>query len=388
MRAQRMESIGFLTGGIAHDLNNVLAPILMAVPLLRQKLQDEEGQQTLNVLENSALRGAELVNHLLTFYRNQGEERCLLQPRHLLREMSYLVQQTFDKTLQIRNLTEHDVWPVYGNAVQLRQVLMNLCVNAQDAMPQGGLLTLAAQNMILDENYAGMTKDAKAGPYVVISVQDQGVGIPQEHLAKLFDPFFTTKAGNQGTGLGLSTSLGIIKSHGGFIEVHSQVGHGSVFRIFLPALPPAATGGTPAALDPNKLPKGNGQLILVVDDEASVRKIVRETLEKFGYRVQEAGDGVEAVTLFAQQRPNIHAVIMDLCMPIMDGKTTINTLRHIDPEVRILVIAGAGNFTKEGGMQDLGAKGFLSKPFSGEQLLVTLNEVLATSTSGHPQSAG
>jgi PAS domain S-box-containing protein len=271
LRAQRMESIGTLASGVAHDLNNILAPILMAIPMLRGELPENVRDSILDSMETSAQRGADIVRQVLTFARGVEGERVLLQPSHLLREMDKIAAETFPKSITIRNDLPGNLWTVTGDATQLHQVLMNLCVNARDAMPDGGTLTISAENFELDESSAAMTPGGKIGPYVMLKVSDTGMGIPRDTLAKIFDPFFTTKELGKGTGLGLSTAMGIVKSHGGFVKVTSEVGRGTTFRIFIPATTDSRL--LDKELEQPVIHRGNGELLLIVDDEPSIRQV-------------------------------------------------------------------------------------------------------------------
>jgi PAS domain S-box-containing protein len=380
LRAQRMESIGTLAGGIAHDLNNVLSPILMALEVLRRKLPDVKDQRMLGTIEASAHRGADMVRQILAFARGVEGERTLIQPKHLVGEIERIARETFPRTIQIRSEVARDLWSVSGDATQLHQVLLNLCVNARDAMPEGGVLTLKAENTVLDAHYASMNADARPGPYVVIVVQDTGTGIAPAVMDRIFEPFFTTKAPETGTGLGLSTSLAIVKSHGGFVNVYSELGKGTLFRVYLPGVKAAAAAaGTEVA---RQLPLGHGETILVVDDEAAIREITRETLESHGYRVQVAGDGAEGIALFARSKDHIDAVITDMAMPVMDGLATIRALRRIDPSVR--VIATSGLASNAPAVEAPAVHAFLNKPYTAEALLETLHDVLA----GRQRSVG
>src|SRR5215510_9460220 len=307
LRAQRMESIGTLAGGIAHDLNNVLSPILTAVELLQMRFTDESSQRLLNILHTNAVRGSEMIKQVLSFARGVEGEYAPLQPTHLIKEIIKILTDTLPKNIEITFSVSPDLWNVAGDATQLHQVLMNLCVNARDAMSQGGELRIEAENLEVDEHYARMNVEAKSGCYVCIRVVDTGSGIPEKHLSKIFDPFFTTKEQGQGTGLGLSTVAGILRSHGGFINVYSEVGRGSRFNIYLPAVEAAQAPSAQASkLD---LPMGSGELILVVDDENSIREIAKEALLTFGYQVLTASDGTEALAVFAQHRNEVQCVI-------------------------------------------------------------------------------
>jgi two-component system cell cycle sensor histidine kinase/response regulator CckA len=375
LRAQRLESIGTLAGGIAHDLNNVLSPILMAADILARKPADERSQRMLATIESSARRGADMVRQILAFARGIEGDRVTLQPRHLLKDVEKIARETFPKTIDLRADVAKDLWNVVGDATQLQQVLLNLCVNARDAMPNGGVLGLTLENVQLDDNYARMHLDAKPGPYVVISVSDTGSGIPPVILDKIFDPFFTTKEVGKGTGLGLSTSLAIARSHGGFLSVYSEVGRGSIFKLHLPAtLESETTSQKERGIA--DAPMGKDELVLVVDDEVSIREITRETLQGFGYRVITAADGPEAVALFTQAQGEVAAVITDMRMPYMDGNATFRALQRIDPGVRVIMTSGLGDAGAVPGAASGGPKAFLPKPYTAEKLLATLRVVL------------
>ena len=374
LRAQRLESIGTLASGIAHDLNNVLAPILMAVQYLRERAPDEECQSMLATLESSTQRGASIVKQVLTFARGIEGERILLQPKHLLKEMVKIAQETFPKDIEVTAQYSPRLWAVKGDPTQLHQVLLNLCLNARDAMPDGGKLSLIAENIDLDGYYAQMTPDAKAGPYIVLTVTDTGHGIPDELLDKIFDPFFTTKAVGKGTGLGLATALGIVKSHGGFMHVHSVWGKGSQFKVHLPATKTDQADATQTI--PVAPPRGQGELVLVVDDEAPIRQITCRTLEENGYQVITANDGAEAVAVYAQNAGKIKVVLTDMVMPFMDGTATVRALHRINPEVQIIVASGMLTHKREAEAIGPGVRAFLSKPFTAEKLVGCLHEIL------------
>jgi PAS domain S-box-containing protein len=374
LRAQRMESIGTLAGGIAHDLNNVLAPILMSIELLRLQEKDPRRQDILSTIEGSAKRGADMVRQVLSFARGVEGRQVEVQVGHLLREIEKIADETFLKTIRVRRDVPDDLWTVKGDPTQLHQVLLNLCVNARDAMPQGGSLTISACNLMLDEQYAAMHIDAKPGPHVVINVEDTGTGMPPEVIERIFEPFFTTKEPGKGTGLGLSTTLAIAKSHGGFVQVQSEPGQGTQFRVFLPAL--TSSGGSEPSAVKNELPHGNGELILVIDDEASVRQITRQTLEIFGYRVLLAADGTEAAGTYATHKDEIAAVLTDMMMPVMDGQATIQVLRRMNPKVRIIAASGLNTSGMTARATHAGVNHFIAKPYTAEVLLTTLHQTL------------
>lgn len=370
-RAQRLESIGTLASGIAHDLNNVLAPILLTAQLLESQLSDERSKRLLPILVSNAKRGANLVKQVLSFTRGMEGDRTPLQIKHIIREIQQVIKETFPKTIEVSSHVSQNLWTVSGDATQLHQVLMNLCVNARDAIPGTGSLSISAENLLVDQNYVQMNIDAKVGAYVVISVADTGVGIAPEILDRIFEPFFTTKEVGKGTGLGLSTVLGIVKSHGGFVNVYSEVGKGSQFKIYIPAQQATET------LEETEidLPVGNGELILVVDDEGSIRDITKTSLESYNYNALTASDGIEAIALYAEYRDKISVVLTDMVMPTMDGVTTIRTLQKINPAVKIIAVSGLASSDKANLVFQMGVKAFLAKPYTAKQLLQTINNV-------------
>ncbi len=368
LRNQRLESLGTLAGGIAHDLNNVLAPILMSIALLKLKVNDDSGLRLLAMLEMNAERGAQLVRQVLAFGRGAEGDRIMVQPLHIAREIQQIVSDTFPKTQSFELVHDREPWTVTGDPTQLHQVLLNLCVNARDAMPNGGKITLRMENTVLDETYSSMNHGSKPGSYLAISVTDTGMGIPAHIRDRIFEPFFTTKDIGKGTGLGLSTSLGIVQSHGGFINVTSDVGKGSTFKIFLPANA-AAAPATPAAIRRAGLPRGHNELILVVDDEQPILNVAKSTLERFGYRVVVATNGAAAVSTYALQRESIAVVVTDMAMPIMDGPAMAVALKAINPDVKII---GSSGMDGGGGLTaaaNVGVKEFIPKPYSAETLL-------------------
>jgi two-component system, cell cycle sensor histidine kinase and response regulator CckA len=372
LRTQRLESLGTLASGIAHDLNNILTPILGTAQLLPLMLPplDEQNQNLLKLLSDSASRGSNLVKQILFFAKGTEGNRITLQVSHLLREIRQLVCQTFPKSIDIQIHIPEGLWMMSGDVTQLHQVLMNLCVNARDAMPNGGILSLSPENIWIDEQYAQMELEAKVGPYLVITIADTGTGIPQNILDRIFDPFFTTKEASKGTGLGLSTAIGIVKSYGGFIKISSKVGEGTQFKVFLPA-----TETTKITSQENLPPSvGNGESILVVDDETPILTISKETLQFYNYRVLTANNGIDAIAQYAQHQNEISLVLMDMMMPEMGGEKAIQTLRLMNPRVKI--IASSGIESNKEVAAAVGAKAFLSKPFTSDDLLNTLHRVL------------
>ncbi|MEH1915332.1 hybrid sensor histidine kinase/response regulator [Nostoc sp.] len=374
-RAQRLESIGTLASGIAHDLNNILTPILAGAQLLPLKFPnaDERTRHLLEILEINARRGADLVKQVLSFARGVEGKHITLQLKHIIVEMAKILKETFPKSIEISTNLPQNLWMVSGDSTQLHQVLMNLCVNARDAMSNGGTLSISAENMLIDANYARMNLEAKEGPYIVITVSDTGVGIPKEMLDRIFEPFFTTKDVGQGTGLGLSTVLGIVKSHGGFVNVYSEPESFTSFKVYLPAV-----GGIETRSPENLPPKtGHGELILVVDDEAAIQEITITSLEAHNYKILVASDGIEAIALYAQNRDKISAVLMDIMLPSLDGLTAMRTLQKINPQVRIIASSGLMSENKLSAVAAIGVNTFLSKPYTVNELLLSLQKVLS-----------
>ncbi|MBI4418473.1 MAG: PAS domain S-box protein [Ignavibacteriales bacterium] len=374
LRAQRLESIGTLAGGIAHDLNNVLGPILLSLQVLRRKLTDEKDLRMLEMIEGSANRGAAMIKQVLTFARGIEGERIPLRLHHLINEVQNIAHQTFPKSMSFKTNLPKELWTVTGDTTQIHQVLLNLCVNARDAMPNGGTITVEAKNVMLDQAYAQMHRDAKPGAYVAITVTDTGAGIPPDLVDRIFEPFFTTKEQGRGTGLGLSTTLGIVKSHGGFINVYSEVNRGSRFMIYLPAEPHSETEAKKTKID--SIPRGNGELILVADDETTVLEITRAALEAHGYSVLTASDGTEAIAQAASHKSAIAVVICDMNMPYMSGPATIRALQKLDPMVKYIAVSGMIGGAGARDLEGIGPITTLQKPFTAEKLLQALHTLI------------
>ncbi|MCX9010577.1 MAG: PAS domain S-box protein [Candidatus Methanoperedens sp.] len=372
LRAQRMDSIGRLAGGVAHDLNNVLAPIMQSLQRLQEKYTDEESRKLLGILERNTKRGAYMIRQILLFSRGVEGERRIIRVADLISDVEKVARDNLPESIEITTDMPENIWTVTGDATQLQHVLMNLCMNARDAMPNGGMLGISAENCSIGEDFVRTNVDARTGPYVIISVSDTGTGIPPEIMERIFEPFFTTKEPGKGTGIGLSTSLSIVKSHGGFIDVSSEVGKGTVFRVYLPVSNAGIHGVKMYKSEPSQ---ERGDSILVVDDEAQIREITRQTLEEAGYRVLTAGNGAEAVSLYSQHRKDIKAVLMDMMMPVMDGPACIWVLRKINPDVRIIAVSG---ITEDDKFADLTGTvhAFLKKPYTAETLLDTIREVI------------
>lgn len=387
LRAQRLESIGTLAGGMAHDLNNLLTPILMSVEMLQETVTDESSCALLATMRTSAHRSADLVKQVLSFAKGVEGQRLPVNLRHLMRDLLGVIGGTLPKSIDARFEPAPSLWTVSGDPTQIHQVLMNLCVNARDAMPAGGHLAVSMDNVTLAEAEAGENADAHSGPYVRVRVADDGAGIPAGIRDRIFEPFFTTKGIGEGTGLGLSTSLAIVKSHGGFIRVVSDVGAGATFDVYFPANATEAVTHLAAAA-PVGLERGHGELVLVVDDEDGILRVARRLLERHGYRVMLAANGAAALALYSQHQHEIAMVLTDMAMPIMDGPALILALRQINPDVRIV---GSSGFTLTPAMvkaaQD-GTAHFIAKPYTGDALLAMVQAVITAPASGRAAEMG
>ncbi|WP_414753360.1 GAF domain-containing protein [Anabaena sp. CCY 9910] len=374
LRAQRMESLGTLASGIAHDLNNILTPIMASIQLLALKSSstDARNQQLLKILEHNSKRAADLVKQILTFARGSETRGVTLQIEPLLLEIEQILNSTFPKSIKItKHLPPESLWTIQADPTQIHQVLMNLCVNARDAMPGNGTLSIFAENLLVDKNFAKMNLDAEVGPYVVITIADTGFGIPPLILERIFEPFFTTKESGKGTGLGLSTVIGIVKNHGGFVKVNSEIGKGSQFQVFLPAVKDRAK----QQVEDLDLPAGQGELILIVDDEAAIVEITKTSLEDYNYKTLTAKNGIEAIALYAQHQDKISMVLMDIMMPSMDGLTAIRILQEMNPQLKIIAISGITGNNQLAEAANAGVDAFLRKPYNIYDLVHAIHNI-------------
>ncbi|BAT52445.1 PAS/PAC sensor hybrid histidine kinase [Nostoc sp. NIES-3756] len=363
LRSQRLESIGTLASGIAHDLNNILSPILMAIQLLQMKSQDVQMQKLLNTLENNVKRGASLLKNVLSFARGIEGKKTIVSVRQLLLEIEQIVQQTFPKSIICQINIPENIWYVLGDITQLHQVLMNLVINARDAMPHGGILRITADNVVL----APQSKH-----YISLCIEDTGLGIPAKIQKQIFEPFFSTKEISKGTGLGLSTTLSIIDNHGGFINVQSEEGKGTQFQVYLPAV---VSNTQPVNFVEIELAMGNEELILVVDDEAIIREITKLSLAAYNYKVLTASDGKEALSIYTKYREQINVVLIDMMMPSMDGAIAVRKLQKINPQIKIIAMSGLLSPPDESAIVNMGVKAFLSKPCTTQELVQAINAV-------------
>lgn len=367
MRTQRMESLATLTSGIAHDINNVLAPIVTGLEMLQQKVDDEKTARRITGMLTSAKRGAGLVSKMLSFAKGGSGERKAVDTTQLLRDAERFIKDTFPKSVIVRTSIPDGLRQVLGNSTELDQVLINLCINASDAMPTGGTLTLNAENLTIDENYALMKPGLRVGTYVCIRVSDTGIGIAPDVLERMFEPFFTTKPLDKGTGLGLAILFSIVKSLNGHIEVDTAEGKGSTFGIYLPVF--EGDGAEEVVHQNGRSAAGNGQLILVVEDEEVIREISEEMLTGAGYRVVTASDGAEAIAVYAEHKQEIRLVITDIMMPVMDGIASIHVMRRLNPAIRVIAVSGLMDSERQQRLTELGVYSMLAKPYTSEKLL-------------------
>ncbi len=371
--AQRIESIGTLTSGIAHDVNNILTPILTAAQLLPLKLPDLDpgNRKLLTLIENNAKRGAALIAQVMSFVRGVDGHYGPVHLKMVLQEIQQVVENTFPKPIHITTYIQPQLPMIVGDVTQLHQVLMNLCVNARDAMPNGGEITLTAASCSLLEPMPSMVAEIPVGDYVTISVRDTGTGIPEGIVDRIFDPFFTTKEHGKGTGLGLSTVIGILKSHQGYVRVSSEMGAGTEFTLLFPI---TTTTAVKPSIIQRQSRKGNQETILVVDDEPGIRNLTQSILQLHNYQVTVAESGQDAIAQYKQHWQHIHLVLMDMMMPEMDGPTTIRALRAVNPRSKIIAFSGLSSTHQWA--EAVKVNGFLHKPFSTDDLLELVHTVL------------
>ena len=374
LRAQRLESIGTLSGGIAHDLNNALAPILMGIELL--KLRYPDSQSFLTTMENSAKRGAGMIKQLLTFAKGVDGQRVTLHASRLIAEIESIIKQTFPKNIDLTIALGENLSPILGDDTQIHQVLLNLCVNARDAMPDGGQLTINVDNHVIDKLYASSVPDLKPGKHLRIQVKDTGTGIPPEIIERIFDPFFSTKPADRGTGLGLSTVIGILRSHAGCVQVYSTPGEGTLFSVYLPVAEQVSTISL-SPFAPNNDFAGRGRTILVVEDEAGVREIAEAVLTSLDFKVVTAHDGEDALVRLAAEHQNLSLIITDLHMPRMDGVNFVRKVRELLPELPIIVSSGRMEKADSAALALLGVRTLLHKPFTQGDLVASLQHVFS-----------
>ncbi|MGB5994927.1 MAG: PAS domain S-box protein [Candidatus Deferrimicrobiaceae bacterium] len=372
---QKMDAVGTLAGGIAHDFNNIIQAIMGYTSVLKDRIGDADaGAEEIESIERAGLRASELTTQLLGFARGGKYEVRPVDLNQVVEKVVSMIRHTFDRSIEIRTELADGLSAVEGDAGQLEQTVLNLCINARDAMPKGGILTLGTRHETFTGGEEGSPEGTPHGTYVSFSLTDTGVGIPPENIPRIFEPFFSTKDPGKGSGMGLAMAYGIVKNHGGTLDVRSAPGKGTTFRVLVPTSSKEILP-SPAPV-PDEPVVGGTETILFVDDEESLRMLAVEMLGRLGYQVLTAGNGLEAVKTFAERRGEIAVVILDMTMPGMGGEETFHRLKEIDPSARILISSG---YAVEGRPQSLlsaGAEGFLQKPYRVGTLAATLRRIL------------
>ncbi len=373
-QSQKMEAIGTLAGGIAHDVNNLLQIVLgQADMLLLRKGMDKKFVNSVKAIRRSALNGADLVRRILTFSRQAEPEMWPMKLSDEVRRVEELLRRTIPRMIRIEMALDDNLWMIEADPSQLEQILLNLAVNAKDAMPDGGKLLFETKNATLRDKYCQTHPEVQPGKYVLLTVSDTGHGMQTDTMARIFDPFFSTKDPGKGTGLGLSTVFGIVKKHGGHIHCYSEVGVGTSFKIYFPV---AKEELPKAVMDTIEMPAGGTETLLLVDDEMSVRTLGAEMLELAGYTVSTAANGREALEIYGRNKKKIALVILDLVMPEMGGRMCLDELLKIDPKAKVLIASG---FSPDGPTKNAlqsGAVGFIGKPFDLKQILLAVRRCL------------
>lgn len=374
-RAQRLESLGTLAGGIAHDLNNVLTPILMSTQLLAQDETDPERRELLASMETAVKRGAEMIRQVLTFARGVDGRRIRVDVGRLLDDLLILTRDVLPRGVAVSVHRDDPLPAIIGDPTQLLQVLVNLVTNARDAMGETGRLSISAGPLEIVDEYTSVSHAAAPGHYLQLAVEDSGHGMPSDIAAKIFEPFFTTKAHGRGTGLGLATSLAIVRSHGGFMQVYSEPGRGTRFIIGLPIDAESPSVEDVPGAEPAPLPRGSGEMVLVVDDEEAIRNVTRRTLEAYGYRVLVAADGREAIEIIEHGDVAVDLVLTDMMMPVMDGAATSAYLEEHHPQIPIIAASGL-NSGGDSSAVGMGIARFIGKPYTTAALLTSVSDTL------------
>jgi CheY-like chemotaxis protein len=346
----------------------------MSVEMLGLKDNDPETKRWLSLIGENAERGADLIKQVLTFARGLEGERIPVQVKHIVKDLVNVLHETLPKSISLKYDVATSPWLISADPTQIHQVLMNVCLNARDAMPDGGTLKVGVENIKIDENYVRMNPEARPGGYVQMTVEDTGTGMKEETVKRIFDPFFTSKALGHGTGLGLSTALTIVKSHEGFINVYSELGRGTRFSIALPAMEDEVETAVQESASAYR--RGNGETVLVIDDEENIVQITVATLEHFGYRTISAADGAQGLSVYKDRPGEVDLVLTDMSMPEMDGPSMIKALRSIDPSIKIVGMSGLMNSEQTAELESLQVAAFLTKPFTAEKLLNAISDVL------------
>jgi two-component system, cell cycle sensor histidine kinase and response regulator CckA len=368
-----MEAVGTLAGGVAHDFNNLLQIVLgYSEVLLLRKKEGESDYANLQQIYQAGKRGSDLVKSLLTFSRKVETNYVPLDLNQEITSVRNLLSRTIPKTIRIDLHLSGNLESIMADPSQIGQILMNLGVNARDAMPDGGMLSIQTANVKLDEEYCSEHLETKPRGYVLLTVLDTGQGMDQKTLSHIFEPFYTTKETGKGTGLGLATVYGIVSQHGGHITCNSEPGLGTTFKIYFPTVAEERDSETPAIERPIR---GGNETILLVDDEEALRDLGTILLTRFGYEVVTANDGIEALEIYQREKDRIALILLDLIMPEMDGKQCLGEILRVNPNAKVVLASG---YSEAGPAisATAGAKGYIQKPYDMRQLLTTVRDIL------------
>lgn len=374
-QSQKLESVGRLAGGVAHDFNNMLQAMNGNIELLlKARPEDHSDTIRLKAVNESINRAAQLVSQLLLFSRKSGYRRELVSLNQEVEGVARILARTIPRMITLELCLSPDIWPASGDPVQIEQILLNLSNNAVDAMPDGGILSMETDNVILDKSFVAAHPGSNAGPHVLLTVTDTGYGMNKETLSHIFDPFFTTKEVGKGTGLGLASVYGIVKAHGGYIQCQSETGKGTTFQVYFPAREHEKIEKMEQL--PESVPQGGDETILIVDDEPEIQELNREAMEDFGYKVLCASSGEQALEIYKEHGQSIALILMDLNMPGMGGYKCLQKLLQLNPDVNIVIASGYSANVHGKEPSEFGAKGFLSKPYQLKDLAGTIRKVL------------
>ena len=374
LQAQKMEAIGTLAGGVAHDFNNLLQVVLgYSELILSEKGNRDRFRDDLTKIHQAATNGADLVQRLLTFSRKTESKPRPLNLNHRIEQVQKMLSRTIPKMIDIHLTLDRELAAINADPTQMEQILMNLAINARDAMPEGGRLIIKTENVVLDEHYCKAHPEATSGQNVSLSLTDTGKGMDSETVDHIFEPFFTTKAPGEGTGLGLATVYGIVKQHNGHVVCRSVPGEGTTFEIYFPALVSKEEPKEPIV---GTLPRGGSETILLVDDEELIRDVGSKILTKAGYKVITASNGKEAVEVYKQRKDEVSLVILDLIMPEMGGKQCLETLLEFDPSAKVIIASGYFPSEETKAVLASGAEGFINKPYNISQLLEIVSKAI------------
>jgi len=374
-QAQKMEAVGTLAGGISHDFNNILQSVLGYTQILLLDKEEEDSDfQKLAQIESAAKRASELTQQLLTFSRKVESRLRPVDLNQEVRQVEKLLKRTIPKMINIELYLKGDLKVINADPAQIEQVLMNLGINARDAMPEGGRLVIETKDLFLDDEYCRQHLGAVPGEYVLLSFTDNGEGMAKESLEHIFEPFYTTKEAGKGTGLGLAMVYGIVKSHGAYIKCYSERGEGTTFKIYFPVLRQERLRRQEEQKEEGI--QGGTETILLVDDEASIRDLAEEMLNSFGYTVLTASDGEKALEIYKAKGEHISLIILDLVMPGMGGRKCLEEILEINPSELVVIASGypINGPTKEA--LESGAKGYIGKPYEMRQMVKMVREVL------------